>query len=99
MDALPTRAHKRRKAVALRYQPGEDAAPVVVAKGAGVIADRILAIAEKHNIPFYQDPDLVEILSSIDLGNLIPPELYKAVAEALIFVHQINGKYSEFMKK
>ncbi|MFB3786448.1 MAG: EscU/YscU/HrcU family type III secretion system export apparatus switch protein [bacterium] len=83
----------RKKAVALRYRPDEDHAPVVVAKGAGVLADKILEIAEQHRIPLYEDPDLVELLSTIDRGQVIPPQLYKAVAEILVFVYRMNGKF------
>ncbi|MBD3266579.1 FhlB domain-containing protein [bacterium] len=86
---------QRTRAVALRYNVGDDPAPVVVAKGAGSIAERILALAEEHEIPIYEDPDLAEILSKIDLGHTIPPDLYKAVAEVLAFVYRMNQNYSE----
>jgi flagellar biosynthesis protein len=88
-------AGKRRRAVALRYKAGEDAAPIVIAKGSGMIADKIIAIAEAHAIPLYKDPDLLEILTKIDLGHTIPPELYKAVAEILAFVYRMNSQYDE----
>ncbi len=87
--------HNRTRAVALRYKQGEDAAPLVVAKGQGAIADKIIAIAEQHDIPLYQDPDLVEILTTIDLGHHIPTDLYQAVAEVLAFVYRMNGQYSQ----
>ena len=93
-----TAPERRRKAVALRYQSGEDAAPVVIAKGAGTVAERIMELARKHDIPLYRDPDLVSILSTIDLGNAIPPELYQAVAEILAFVYRINQKFAKNMK-
>ena len=85
----------RRRAVALRYNREEDSAPVVVAKGKGIIAEEIIAIAKEHDIPLYRDPDLVEILSTIHLGHVIPPDLYKAAAEVLAFVYRMNGKYPE----
>jgi len=88
-----TPVHSRKKAVALRYRPKEDLAPVVVAKGAGVLADKILEIAEQYHIPLYEDPDLVEVLSTLDRGRVIPPELYKAVAEILVFIYRLNGKF------
>lgn len=81
----------RKKAVALRYKSDEDPAPVIVAKGSGTIAERILDLAEEHDIPLYEDPDLVEVLSAIDLGRVIPPDLYQAVAEVLAFVYQVNS--------
>ncbi len=95
MAEAQTEETARKRVVALRYKQGEDLAPVVVAKGRGTIADKIIAIAEEHNIPLYQDPDLVEILSRVDLGNIVPSDLYKAVAEVLAFVYRMNGKYKE----
>ena len=95
MDEHVSNTSKRRRAVALRYEQGQDEAPRVIAKGHGVIAERIIAIAEAHQILLYQDPDLVEILCTIDLGHVIPPELYKAVAEVLAFVYRMNGKFQE----
>lgn len=83
---------KRKKAAAIRYKPKEDAAPRVIAKGSGAMADRILAIAKEHNVPLKDDPQLVEVLSALDLYQEIPPELYKAVAEVLAFVYKVTKK-------
>lgn len=82
----------RKKAAALRYKAKEDAAPRVVAKGSGTIAEKILAIAKEHNIPLKDDPQLVEVLSALDLYQEIPPDLYKAVAEVLAFVYKMTKK-------
>ena len=83
---------KRKKAAALRYMPGKDTAPKVVAKGSGAIAERILSIAKEHNIPLKNDPQLVEVLSALDLYQEIPTDLYKAVAEVLAFVYKMTKK-------
>ncbi|HMK60762.1 MAG TPA: EscU/YscU/HrcU family type III secretion system export apparatus switch protein [Dissulfurispiraceae bacterium] len=83
---------KRRKAAALKYKPQEDAAPKVVAKGSGWLADKILDVAKEHKVPLKQDTQLVEVLSAIDLNREIPPELYKAVAEILAFVYRMTKK-------
>lgn len=83
---------KRAKAAALSYKQGKDAAPKVVAKGSGHMAEKILEIARKHNIPLKEDPQLVEVLSTLDLHQEIPPELYKAVAEILAFVYRMTKK-------
>jgi flagellar biosynthesis protein len=83
---------KRKKAAALKYKPGEDAAPKIVAKGSGNIAEKILEVAREHKIPLKEDPQLVEVLSTIDLNREIPPELYKAVAEILVFVYRMTRK-------
>ncbi|MBI1388489.1 MAG: type III secretion system protein [bacterium] len=81
----------RKHAVAIQYQPEENSAPAVVAKGKGAIADRIIEIAQAYGVPLYEDPDLVEVLGAIDLGREIPPELYKAMAEVLAFIYRVNG--------
>lgn len=82
----------RKKAAALRYDAKKDAAPKVVAKGNGKIAERILQIAKEHNVPIKDDPQLVEVLSTLDLYHEIPPELYRAVAEILAFVYRMTKK-------
>ncbi len=83
---------KRKKAVALQYRHQVDRAPKVVAKGQGIIAERIIEIAAEHNIPLKRDPALIEVLSKMELEHEIPPELYRAVAEILAFVYKMTGK-------
>ena len=83
---------KTPKAVALKYDREKDGAPKVVAKGRGEIAKKIIAIAREHNLPLYEDRNLVQILEALDLETEIPPELYRAVAEVLAFVYRLNGK-------
>jgi flagellar biosynthesis protein len=84
---------KRQLAVALRYNEDHEAAPRVLAKGAGGVAQKILDIAKEQNIPVRDDPDLVEALAKLDVGSLIPTELYPAVAEVLAFVYRQNQRY------
>ena len=79
----------RRRATALRYVEGSEA-PEVVATGAGAIATKILTAAEEAGVPVRRDPALVEALSKLDVGRMIPPELYVAVAEALIWAHRVD---------
>ena len=81
---------KQKKAVALKYEPGSDTAPKVVAKGKGPTAERIIEIAREHNIFVHNDPDLIEILSELDLNDEIPPDLYLIVAELLAFIYGLN---------
>ncbi|MCD8139468.1 MAG: EscU/YscU/HrcU family type III secretion system export apparatus switch protein [Planctomycetaceae bacterium] len=90
-DKSPT---KRQLAVALRYNEDKDAAPRVLAKGAGNVAQKILDIAEEAKIPVREDPDLVEALAKLDVGSLIPTELYPAVAEVLAYVYRQNQRYA-----
>ncbi|GBD39464.1 Flagellar biosynthetic protein FlhB [bacterium HR37] len=83
---------KIKKAVALRYDKEADSAPRVVAKGRGNVAEKILQIAREYNIPLKEDPILVDALSTLDLYQEIPPELYKAVAEVLAFVYRLTQR-------
>jgi flagellar biosynthesis protein len=81
-------------AVALRYLRGADDAPRVVAKGRGAVAERILEIARRHGVPVHRDTDLAEVLVKLDLGEWVPAELYKAVAEVLAYLYRMNGMYT-----
>lgn len=78
------------RAVALRYRAGEDHAPKVVAKGQGYVADKIIELAKRNQVPIRQDKDLVQVLSLLDLNEEIPPNVYKAVAEILAFIYRLN---------
>ncbi|MBI2877771.1 MAG: EscU/YscU/HrcU family type III secretion system export apparatus switch protein [Candidatus Tectomicrobia bacterium] len=81
---------KQKGAIALQYEPAQNAAPRVVAKGRGLMAERIIEIAQAHHIPIREDKELVELLSRLDLGQEIPPDLYRVVAEILVWVYRIN---------
>ncbi|MBU0973104.1 MAG: EscU/YscU/HrcU family type III secretion system export apparatus switch protein [Proteobacteria bacterium] len=84
-----------KKAVALKYDKQKDDAPRVAAKGQGRVAEKIIELAKKHHIPIKDDPDLIEVLSSLELNEEIPSEIYVAVAELLAFVYSANaGKSS-----
>jgi len=83
-------SERRREAAALRYDRGKDSAPRIVAKGKGVVADKILEIARRHGIPIREDRELIRMLASLDLYREIPPDLYKAVAEILAFLYSLN---------
>ncbi len=80
------------KAVALKYERYKDKAPKVVAKGKGKIAEKILEIAKKENIPIQKDEELVELLAKLDINEEIPPELYEAVAKILVYIYQQSKK-------
>ena len=89
---------KDRSAVSLRYDNRVNKSPVVTAKGRGLIADKINSLAKENNIPIKEDPDLVHLLSKIDLNREIPASLYQVVAELLSFVYKLNGEYSSKVK-
>ena len=89
----PNPAEPRRTAVALKYDAATDSAPKVIAKGRGLVAEKIMALAREQGIPMREDPDLVQLLTQIDLAQEIPPTLYKVVAEVLAFVYRLNQCY------
>lgn len=78
-----------KKAVALQYTTDKDA-PVVTAKGKGVVAEKMIDLAEKNGVPLQEDRSLVEVLSQLDIDQQIPPELYQLVAEVLSFVYRTD---------
>ncbi|TBL77708.1 EscU/YscU/HrcU family type III secretion system export apparatus switch protein [Paenibacillus thalictri] len=84
-----------KKAVALKYAPGQSGAPVLVAKGKGAIAETILKKAEEHGVPVQEDASLVEVLSKLDIEQEIPPELYSLVAEVLSFIYRSDRRVKE----
>jgi len=84
---------RTKSAVSLRYKSSDDTAPKVTAKGKGLVAEKIISLAHENNIPVQQDPDLVEVLSQVDINQEIPPTVYQVVAELLAFVYQMNQDY------
>lgn len=87
--------HPVKKAVALRYQPDEDLAPRVIARGSGEVAEQIIRTAQQAGVPLQEDASLVQLLSKIDLNQQIPPELYRVVAEVLSLVYRMEVKARE----
>jgi flagellar biosynthetic protein FlhB len=80
-------------AVALKYEMGDQSAPVVVAKGADLVAARIREIATAHDVPLVENPPLARALhAAVEIDQEIPPEHYKAVAEVISYVFQLKGK-------
>ena len=77
-------------AVALGYEPSDDA-PKIIASGHGYLADKIIEKAKEENIPLHKDIKLAKTLSKLEIGEMIPPELYEVVAEVLVFVDRIDA--------
>jgi len=86
---------KTKLAAAIRYDGTSDVAPKVTAKGRGVVAEKIIELAKKNNIPIQNDPGLVQILCKLEIDEQIPEALYKAVAEVLAYVYSVNSKLRE----
>lgn len=80
---------KNQKAVALRYNSKQDAAPLVIASGYGAIAEKIINIGEEKGIPIYRDDSAASMLCMLEIGNEIPPDLYQIIAAI----------YSEILKR
>jgi len=85
----------QRRAVALRYDPERDAAPVVVAAGMGALAERIIEAARAAGVPLHQDIQLVAALAQLDLGESIPASLYPVIAELLVMVQRAGKGMQE----
>jgi flagellar biosynthesis protein len=79
-----------RAASAIRYDGGRP--PQVVASGKGQVAERILAVAREHGIPVREDPALAEALAALEVEADVPPELYRAVAEALLWAYRLQRR-------
>lgn len=80
---------EERKAAALSYKQGYYA-PVVVAKGRGVVAEAIIACAHEAGVYVHDSPELVNLLMQVDADQFIPPELYRAVAELLVWLYRME---------
>ena len=76
---------KNKISVALEYVPGEEA-PKIIATGKGELAEKIIEKARESDVPVYEDSKLAATLSKLEIGDMIPPELYNVVAEILVFV-------------
>jgi len=81
------------KAVALFYDG--QSAPRVTAKGVGQTAEEIIAVAEAHDVPLCDNPALIDLLVTLELGDTIPEALYIAVAHIIAFAYQLQGKMPE----
>lgn len=84
-------SQERSLAIALAYAPG-DAAPRIVAKGRGLIADEIIRRAREYGVFVHESPELVTLLMQSNLDDRIPPQLYVAVAELLAWIYRLEQK-------
>ena len=84
--------NRKKMATALKFNPNENAAPQVVAKGLGLIAENIIEKAEEADVPIYVDEKLSKQLQQLEIGQQIPYELYEVVAEVLVFISKMDQK-------
>lgn len=80
---------KVKTAVAVAYEPGERA-PKILATGKGELAEKIVETAKENKVPLYKDHKLASTLAKLEIGEMIPPELYDVVAEILVFVDDMD---------
>lgn len=91
LDRARNKKSQRKAAVAIRYDRASMPAPQVVAKGRGVIADKLIALARQNGVPVVEDRLLVETLDQLSLNQEIPSELYKVVAEILVAIYKAEA--------
>ena len=82
-----------RQAIALKYDGNH--APTLTAKGDDELAEEILRIARDYEVPIYENPELVRLLARMELGDSIPEELYRTIAEIIAFAWHLKGKFPE----
>ena len=82
-----------RKAVALKYDQAKELAPKVVAKGKGLVAEKIIQVARDNDVLLHEDSNLANVLEVLEMESEIPEALYRAVAEVLVFLYRINHDY------
>lgn len=88
---MPRRDDDERRAAALSYKQGFYA-PVVVARGKGVVAEAIIACAHEAGVYVHESPELVKLLMQVESDQFIPPELYRAVAEVLVWLYAMENE-------
>lgn len=91
------RENRNKQAIALEYDPSDEA-PRVVASGKGYLAEKIIEKAKESDVPVHRDDKLADTLSRLEIGDMIPPELYEVVAEILVFVDAMDKLKSKIRK-
>lgn len=82
-----------RQAIALKYDGTH--APTLTAKGDEELAEEILKIARDYEVPIYENAELVKLLARMELGDSIPEELYRTIAEIIAFAWKLKGKFPQ----
>ncbi len=88
---------KVKQAIALEYDPADDA-PKVIASGRGILAEKMIEKAKESDVPIHRDDKLADTLSRLEIGDMIPSELYEVVAEILVFVDSMDKLRSKIKK-
>jgi flagellar biosynthetic protein FlhB len=92
-DATVVITNPTHLAVAIKFEFGKMSAPCVIAKGAGIIAAQIRKIAKENNVPIIENKPLARVMfKTVEIGDMIPVELYQAIAEILAYIYRLKGK-------
>jgi len=86
---------EQKKAAAIAYDPTQDRAPQLVAAGRGRIAEKILEVARAYDVPVREDRNLVHLLEALEIDSDIPEELYRVVAEVLVYIYKLDSEFEE----
>ncbi len=86
---------RRIQAAALQYDQSQHETPIVIAKGSGTVAEKIIALAKEHDIPLQRDPELLQVLMKLEINQEIPENVFHAVAEILAMIYKANRKQAE----
>ena len=93
LEKQPSR--KKLMAAALRYEQGKQKAPAVVAKGSGIVAEKIIEMAKSYGIPLQENPELIQVLMKLEINQEIPAEIYQVVADILAMIYRASRKYQQ----
>jgi flagellar biosynthesis protein len=84
---------EQKKAAAISFDPEKDRTPQLVAAGRGLIAEKILEVARAFDVPVREDRNLVHLLEALDIDTDIPEELYRVVAEVLVYIYKLDNEF------
>ena len=90
-----SRSDNKKSAVALKYNPEKDYSPIVVAAGHGHAAERIISLADESGVPIYRDDSAAAVLTMLDVGQGVPPEMYSVVAAIYVEVMKLAQERQE----
>ncbi|WP_455526337.1 EscU/YscU/HrcU family type III secretion system export apparatus switch protein [Huintestinicola sp.] len=90
-----SRSDNKKSAVALKYNPEKDYSPIVVAAGHGHAAERIISLADESGVPIYRDDSTAAVLTMLDVGQGVPPEMYSVVAAIYVEVMKLAKERQE----
>jgi flagellar biosynthesis protein len=88
---MKSKEPKHNSAVAIKYDMQEGGVPTVVAKGNGEIADKIIELARENEVHIHENPELLEVLIRLEIGDEIPEALYRAIAEVIAFTYELKA--------